>query len=60
MKYKIESIQNSKVYMKESKSSYLPELYYLVSQKDYLDKKNLEAYSTYLTVFNTDQYFLQR
>ena len=39
-KYKVEAIWDSTVYAKESKLGYLPRLYYLVSWKDYLKKKN--------------------
>ena len=38
--YKVETIQNSSVYAKESKSGHLPEFYYLVSWKDYPEEEN--------------------
>ena len=37
--YKIEAIRDSVVYARES-ASHLPELYYLVSWKAYLEEKN--------------------
>ena len=37
--YKVEAICNSAVYVRES-AGYLPRLYYLVSSKSYLEKKN--------------------
>lgn len=39
-KYKVKTICNSAIYAKESKSSHLPGLYYLMSWKSYLEKKN--------------------
>ena len=38
--YKIEAIWDSAVYAKESESSNLPDLYYLVSWKKYLKEEN--------------------
>ena len=38
--YKIEAIRDSAVYVIESESGHLPELYYLVAWKDYLEEKN--------------------
>lgn len=48
--YEIEAIQNSTVYMRESKSDHLPGLYYLVSWKDYLEKENIRK--LYLVIQN--------
>lgn len=45
--YKIETIQDSTIYTKESKS-HLPRLYYLVSWKDYFKKKN--TWEPYLVI----------
>ena len=39
-KYKVKVIQNSTIYIKKFKSSYLLKLYYLVFWKSYLKKKN--------------------
>ena len=39
-KYKIEAIRHSAVYARESKSGYLPGLYYLVSWKGYSEEEN--------------------
>ena len=39
-KYEVETIWDSAVYAKESKSGYLPGLYYLVSWKKYPEKEN--------------------
>ena len=41
-KYEIETICNSAVYTRESKSSHLPGLYHLVFWEDYLEKKNIQ------------------
>ena len=38
-KYKVEAIRDSAVYARESKSGHLPGLYYLVSWKEYPEKK---------------------
>ena len=38
--YKVEAIQDSKVYAKKSKSVDLPDLYYLVSWKGYPEEEN--------------------
>ena len=38
--YKVEAIWDSAVYAKESESGHLPELYYLVSWKSYLEEEN--------------------
>lgn len=38
-KYKIETISNSAVNAKKSESDHLPGFYYLMSQKNYLEKK---------------------
>lgn len=38
--YKVETIWNNVVYTKESKSCYLPGLYYLVFWKSYLKEEN--------------------
>ena len=38
--YKLEPIQDSMIYIRESKVDYLLRLYYLVSWKDYQKKKN--------------------
>lgn len=40
-KYKVEVICKSAVYIKESNSGYLPEMYYLVFLTLYLEKKNI-------------------
>ena len=39
--YKVEKIQDSAVYMRESESGYLPGFYYLVSWKRYLEEENI-------------------
>ena len=39
-KYKVEAIQDSAVYAKESESAHLPGLYYLVSWKRYPEEEN--------------------
>lgn len=39
-KYEFNGIEDSAVYAKESKESYLPGRYYLVSWKSYLEEKN--------------------
>lgn len=39
-KYKMEGIQDSTVYIKNSESDYLPRLYYLVSWKSYPKEEN--------------------
>ena len=49
--YEIEAIWNSAVYIRESKSGYVPGLYYLVFWKRYLEEKNI--YESILAV----QYF---
>ena len=38
--YKVEAIRDSTLYARESESSHLPGLYYLVSWKGYLEEKN--------------------
>ena len=38
--YKVEVIQDNAIYARESKSSHLPGLYYLVSWKKYLEEEN--------------------
>ena len=38
--YKVEGIQDSAIYAKESEEGHLPKLYYLVSWKGYPEKKN--------------------
>ena len=40
-KYKVETIRDSAVYLRESESGYLPGLYHLVSWKSYLEEKNI-------------------
>ena len=40
-KYKVETIRDSTVYPKESKSGHLPGLYYLISWKGYSEKENI-------------------
>lgn len=40
-KYKVKAIQNSAIYVKESKSGYLIRFYYLVSWKKYLEEVNI-------------------
>ena len=40
-KYKIDGIEDSVVYAKESITSQLPELYYLILWKDYFEKENI-------------------
>lgn len=39
--YKVEAICNSKFYIKESYGNHVSGLYYLISWKDYLKKKNI-------------------
>ena len=39
--YKVEIICNSAVYARESKSDYLPGLFYLIFWKGYLEEKNI-------------------
>ncbi len=39
-KYEAEAIRDSEVYAKESDSSQLPDLYYLVLWKGYLEEEN--------------------
>ena len=38
--YKVEAIRDNVVYMRESESGHLPDLYYLVSWKRYPEEKN--------------------
>ena len=38
--YEVDAIQDSAVYARESKSGHLPDLYYLVSWKRYLEEEN--------------------
>ena len=38
--YKMEAIWDSAVYVRESESGHLPDLYYLVSWKGYLEEEN--------------------
>ena len=38
--YEVEVIWNNAIYARESKSDYLSSLYYLVSWKEHLEKKN--------------------
>ena len=38
--YKVETIQDSAVYVRESKSGHLPGLYYLISWKRYSKEEN--------------------
>ena len=39
-KYKINTIWDSAVYRKNSKSDYFPKFYYMIFGKDYLEKEN--------------------
>ena len=39
--YKVEAIRDSTVYAQESKSSHLPDLYYLILWKRYSGEKNI-------------------
>ena len=39
-KYKVEAIRDSAVYARESESSHLPGLYYLISWKEYPEEEN--------------------
>lgn len=39
--YKVDAICKGKIYMKTQDSSYLSDLYYLVSWKSYLEEKNI-------------------
>lgn len=40
-KYKVKAIWNSAIYVKKSKSGYLPSFYYLVSWKCYSEEENI-------------------
>ena len=41
--YKVETIRNSAIYTRESKSDHLPGLYYLVSWKGYPEGENTNS-----------------